>query len=72
MKGASSAHFMESLIDCNKLEALKQQDRPLCCHVRHGGFVLWRIERSETSLIVTLSSREELIRDSSPASAGSE
>jgi hypothetical protein len=23
------------------------------CHVRHGGFVQWRIERSETSLAVT-------------------
>ena len=22
------------------------------CHVRHGGFVLWRIERGETSLIL--------------------
>jgi len=24
------------------------------CHVRHGGFVLWRIERSETSLSIAL------------------
>jgi hypothetical protein len=24
---------------------------PTHCHVRHGGFVLWRIERSETSLV---------------------
>src|SRR4029077_14110913 len=27
---------------------------PQTCHVRHGGFVLWRIERSETSLAFAL------------------
>src|SRR5438045_2006122 len=27
------------------------------CHVRHGGFVLWRIERSETALTIVFVSR---------------
>src|SRR5437867_8673188 len=30
---------------CHKLSPLSR------CHVRHGGFVPWRIERSETSLV---------------------
>ncbi len=30
---------------CHKLNPLSR------CHVRHGGFVPWRIERSETSLV---------------------
>jgi len=32
----------------------------------------WHVERSETSLIVTAPLSEEIVRDSSPATAGSE
>jgi hypothetical protein len=32
----------------NRVSSIAQT---VACHVRHGGFVLWRIERSETSLI---------------------
>jgi hypothetical protein len=35
------------------------------CHVRHGGFVLWRIERSETSLFISVDGSVLMIRDSS-------
>ena len=35
------------------------------CPVRHGGFVLWRIERSETSLAIVFRNAGEMIRDSS-------